>query len=133
MSMPALKRIPFVKPRAGRGTSHLDVWTGSLGVDGQHAIQPKLMNTRQLIDFEAAAEIKDKCVSRLQPEWQLGQSKSESNISLRCWVEAVKKKIEDCGMDSVLGSSTMTEKVSATFWMIGSMLTKKSLKNGRLH
>ena len=59
------------------------------------------MNARQPIDFGVAAKIEDKCVSELQPEWQLGASKSESRISLKCWVEAVKKKIEDCGMDSV--------------------------------
>ena len=74
---------------------------GGSGLASLRANRPNSINARRPDDFRSAARVEDFCTSGLQEEWRLGPTESQSKISLTLWIDVIRAKIEECGMDGV--------------------------------
>ena len=98
-----------MKPRVG-GTTQWGgeeiVWTGGSNIPSQVNKEPTAMNCYRPRDFKNAQAVEDKINKGLGEEQWLYTADEINKIGsekllLTTWIEAIKRSIEECGMDSV--------------------------------
>ena len=92
-------------PRVGGGKDSDSWWTGGSNIQAQKLKKPKSFLARHPSDFCGAEKVESGCKAGLEEENCLGlpDEKSKYTISLTEWVRDINKKLEDGGMDTVLG------------------------------
>ncbi len=92
--------VAAAPPRAGGGHDSDSWWTGGSNV--VPGARPKTILARRPTDFRNAEKIETKCKEGLPDERKLGLTEeANSVITLSAWTKEIKKKVEDCGMDTV--------------------------------
>ena len=109
------------------------VWTGGSNIPSQANQEPTAMNCYRPQDFKNAQSVEDKINKGLGEE-QLLYTADEINkvgnekLLLTTWIEALKRSLEECGMDSVFrmpttgnGENSMTPSRNFTCWWTGDL------------
>ena len=91
-----------LKPRVGGGTDSDTWWTGGSNVPAQRRSKPKTNLARRPTDFRNSERIESACRKGLSEEKRLKMpGEPNQTVTLSYWLREIKKKVEDCGMDTI--------------------------------
>ena len=89
-------------PRVGGGTDSDSWWTGGSNVPALQKNKPRSNLARRPTDLRNSGRIEEACKKGLPEERRLKlPGEPSQTITLSYWLREIKKKLEDCGMDTV--------------------------------